>query len=57
MARAKPTSSSTVSPFIRMAIRKAAICGCAGLAAEDHVHGRQRLGLGSQICFSATRSR
>ena len=27
MARAKPTSSSTVSPFIRRAIRKAAICG------------------------------
>ena len=46
MARAKPTSSSTVSPFIRKAIRKAAIwawvawplrmvCMAASASADD----------------------
>ena len=50
MARAKPTSSSTVSPFIFRAIRKAAICGVAGLAAQDDLHGGLGVGGRKMLC-------
>ena len=50
MARAKPTSSSTVSPFILQGDQEGGDLRMAGLAAQNNLHGGFRIG-GRQVLF------
>ena len=50
IAVAKPTSSSTVSPFMRSAVSSAAICASLALPGEDLLH--RGFGFGAREIFA-----
>ena len=55
MARAKPTTSSSVSPRAAMAARRAPIWAGGGLAVHDRTHGRGRVLLGEALAAGELR--